>query len=249
MRKFFKFNDGTEIVPIWLVLLVVGLTIFIIPGLIASFMTLPVFSEAPGNTDAWISFWGSYLGGIFGMIGVIVTTFFIIQNQNIQNKRERIKDFEQKNLEKILEMLFEIKYLINTSDLKRLNTELDLKYRSENRHNIFSGEDLINQQTNLISVEEDIKKVENLINSLKSKFTLIGEIEMISDFMKNTINYKSLTSRFNYNFINQKKINPTEKQKEIDSLISSIQTNKDNAIMEVDGLIEKINIKIKVLHN
>lgn len=53
-----------------------------IPGFLAISAKLSIFSFAPGKVDSWIGFWGSYLGGIVGMVAVIITTFFLIGNQN-----------------------------------------------------------------------------------------------------------------------------------------------------------------------
>lgn len=41
-----------------------------------------------GSIEGWLSFWGSYLGGISGAIGVIFTTYWIINTQNKKEKRD-----------------------------------------------------------------------------------------------------------------------------------------------------------------
>lgn len=60
--------------------------IFLVPGLLAVFMKFEVFSNASGGTDGWLSYWGAYLGGIIGLIAVVVTTQFILANQEKQHK-------------------------------------------------------------------------------------------------------------------------------------------------------------------
>lgn len=59
--------------------------ILIIPGILAKFLKYSLFEFAPGKVDAWVGFWGSYLGGIVGMVAVVLTTFILIGNQNKQH--------------------------------------------------------------------------------------------------------------------------------------------------------------------
>jgi len=65
-----------------------------LPLLIANVLSVDWFGFAPGKADAWIGFWGSYLGGIVGLAGVVVTTLFTIR------KNDELKDKEIKKIEK-----------------------------------------------------------------------------------------------------------------------------------------------------
>ncbi len=72
--------------------------LLIVPGIMAVFLKKPVFSKAPGEVEAWISFWGSYLGGIFGSMAVIATTYLIIQHEKKLSEKtfhEKVRREEQ----------------------------------------------------------------------------------------------------------------------------------------------------------
>lgn len=43
-----------------------------------------------GSIDGWLSYWGGYLGGVVGMVGVVLTTLFIISIQNKHHKDQLI---------------------------------------------------------------------------------------------------------------------------------------------------------------
>lgn len=60
---------------------IIAAIVISIPLLIALLLNVKIFNFALGNTESWIAFWGSYIGGMFGMIGVIFTTYFIINTQ------------------------------------------------------------------------------------------------------------------------------------------------------------------------
>lgn len=78
-RKQYLTTERTGLAVLLLII------VFGIPGLVAISAKQPFFAFAPGKVDAWISFWGSYLGGIVGMIAVVLTTFALIRNQNKQH--------------------------------------------------------------------------------------------------------------------------------------------------------------------
>lgn len=90
-------SDKKYKILLFLVILII-LILLIVPGIMAVFMEEPVFSKAPGEVESWISFWGSYLGGIVGMIAVVVTTFFMIGNQNKHHNEQLEKQSEQNKL-------------------------------------------------------------------------------------------------------------------------------------------------------
>ncbi len=75
--------------------------VLLIPLVISSFMYIPWFSYSKGNVDGWLGFWGSFLGGIIGAFGVIITTYFIIEANkqttkdaaNLQDKQNREREY------------------------------------------------------------------------------------------------------------------------------------------------------------
>ncbi|OFP27610.1 MULTISPECIES: hypothetical protein [Staphylococcus] len=62
--------------------------LILLPGLLWVFVTiLPLVDKANGDTNGWLGFWGSYLGGVIGTIGVL----YVAHLQNIQ----QVKILEQ----------------------------------------------------------------------------------------------------------------------------------------------------------
>lgn len=81
-------------------ILLIIFTICLIPLAMALLMYVPIFSFAKGNVEGWLGFWGSFIGGSLGAVGVIVTTYFLIEADkensrkiaelNDQTERDRI---------------------------------------------------------------------------------------------------------------------------------------------------------------
>ncbi|MFF5994265.1 hypothetical protein AAGS61_05860 [Lysinibacillus sp. KU-BSD001] len=81
---------------------IIILIMFLIPYFIVAWSTRFV-----GGIDAsWLSFWGSFLGGILSAIGVIVTTYFIIKsnNQNVE-KAAKVQDQRERERHYVIYML------------------------------------------------------------------------------------------------------------------------------------------------
>lgn len=81
------------------VLLLVGISVIIlIPIAIALGVTfLPFVSRIYGTSNAWIGFWGSFMGGILGTIGII----FVAYLQNKEQRDSMIK-IEEHNMNRLL---------------------------------------------------------------------------------------------------------------------------------------------------
>ncbi|MUV06865.1 hypothetical protein GOP80_06715 [Planococcaceae bacterium Storch 2/2-2] len=62
----------------WFWFAIIVYIFFTLPLLIANVLSVDWFGFAPGKADAWIGFWGSYLGGFFSSGAVIFTTWTII---------------------------------------------------------------------------------------------------------------------------------------------------------------------------
>ncbi|MFM9533654.1 DUF456 domain-containing protein [Lysinibacillus sp. IITD104] len=60
--------------------------LFVIPYIVNNWVISSVGNNDSSLAGSWISFWGSFLGGIVGMFAVIVTTHLLISNQNKQHK-------------------------------------------------------------------------------------------------------------------------------------------------------------------
>ena len=93
----------------WLIGIIVLIFILSVPVLlVAQGMTWKWTSFAPGNTDAWIGFWGGYLGAIIGALAAGAIAYFVARRQiNLQsemdNKREKQFLATQLRLEKYQE--------------------------------------------------------------------------------------------------------------------------------------------------
>jgi hypothetical protein len=59
---------------------------FVIPFTVNKWVIGSVGNNDSSLAGSWISFWGSFLGGIVGMFAVISTTHFLISNQNKQHQ-------------------------------------------------------------------------------------------------------------------------------------------------------------------
>ncbi|WP_342538341.1 hypothetical protein MKY15_19775 [Sporosarcina sp. FSL K6-1540] len=107
-------------IPFWVFILSGFIIIVIVPGLLASIMNIGMFNFAPGGTDGWLSYWGGYLGGIVGLIAVVLTTQFLISNQNKQHT-QMIENQNKQHLEQIEEQRVAIKRAAELNDIKERN--------------------------------------------------------------------------------------------------------------------------------
>ncbi|XQY90655.1 hypothetical protein ACNRWW_14105 [Metabacillus sp. HB246100] len=62
-----------------LIVVIIILSTIITPIILGQIIRLPFGNLTIGDENSWVSFFGSYLGGIFGMVGVIFTTYIIIK--------------------------------------------------------------------------------------------------------------------------------------------------------------------------
>lgn len=72
----------------------------IIPIILAVGMIyLPLVIKVTGDANEWLGFWGSYLGGIIGTLGVLVVAHLQhkeqknFKNSNYKLKKQRMIDF------------------------------------------------------------------------------------------------------------------------------------------------------------
>lgn len=102
------------------------LTIFILLALIPLFISLlmfiPWFSLSKGSVEGWLGFWGSYLGGTIGTLGVIATTYFLIKHETeITNKNIEVEDLRKRDF-LFLELQIK-KYEEITNSILELNSK------------------------------------------------------------------------------------------------------------------------------
>lgn len=59
--------------------------LFVIPYTVNNWVIGALGNNDSGLAGSWISFWGSFLGGMLGMVAVVLTTYALIRNQNKQH--------------------------------------------------------------------------------------------------------------------------------------------------------------------
>lgn len=114
--------------------------IIIVIPLTINFIGNKFVLSSEGEYGEWLSFWGSYLGGIIGMFAVLSTTFFLINNQNKHHHEQLNKQSEQhlqllynQNIQH-QEQLEEQRKTIEENDIRerdRMHLEIKMKYYDE----------------------------------------------------------------------------------------------------------------------
>src|SRR5699024_110309 len=179
----------------YLVLLI--FILFVLPIAIGSIITFGSWlSFIDGNSNIWIGFWGSYLGGILGTIGVIYVAY-------LQNK------MQQDNLEKQFDAQLENLHRTEKLNRERMSIQTKIKMFEDYADNlnflhskmmslrftlikIFGNYDLYNtysRHKNVFS-EERINNLENQI------LTLIKEMNIGINLPLETENILYITNTF-----------------------------------------------------
>lgn len=86
-----KLAEIIEKHPFWFIAIV-----FLLPSLLALGMYIPVFSLAKGEANAWLGFWGSYLGGLVSGLLTFAGVYFAFKLQEDKNK---VSEERQKTIE------------------------------------------------------------------------------------------------------------------------------------------------------
>ena len=116
-----------------LLILIFVLLVIIMPPILVNIGGNNLEIVSQGKFDNWLGFWGSYLGGIFGSLAVIITTYLIIRHEKKLSEKtfqERIKREEevilkQDNLEK-QRMLINFNLTRNSNLLNKIHEYQDL---------------------------------------------------------------------------------------------------------------------------
>ena len=120
----------------WFWIVIIVYIFFTLPLLIANVLSVDWFGFAPGKADAWIGFWGGYLGGVVGLVGVVATTLYTISKNNAIKdeeinmlKKQNLLEKKQRMLEDVLENLYEVHSDISYIKMQRTSYFDDLKER------------------------------------------------------------------------------------------------------------------------
>lgn len=123
--------------------------LFVIPYTVNNWVIGALGNNDSGLAGSWISFWGSFLGGMLGMVAVVLTTYALIRNQNKQH----------------FELLAEQKNSIDET------AELNDKKTREREHKLF----LLNKNEELIESIINMTKLVKLRNEVFRKINNIGQ--------------------------------------------------------------------------
>ncbi len=123
--------------------------LFAIPYIVNKWVIGSVGNNDSSLAGSWISFWGSFLGGIVGMVAVVLTTYALIRNQNKQH----------------LELLTEQKNSIDEA------AELNDKKTREREHKLF----LLNKNEELVELITNMTKLIKIRNEIFRKIDNIGQ--------------------------------------------------------------------------
>lgn len=127
------------------------LLVTIIPIIINLTMYIPfsITVDSLSQSD-WLSFFGSYMGGVLGGLGTLIAVFLTIthyENENLNSKKRVENSFEIAKIDKIVQFL-KNRDVISTSDY-----ENNMK---------------------LIDLTEDIKRYNSLVSDFSAYFTNIA---------------------------------------------------------------------------
>ncbi|WP_144645346.1 hypothetical protein [Priestia megaterium] len=169
----------------WLTGIVVVIILSIPVLFVAWGMTWKWTSFAPGDTDAWIGFWGGYLGAIIGALAAGAIAYFVARRQidlqaEMDNKREkqflatqlRIQKYQEAysllgdlNREFVVLRMEVLKYIHKEIDLTALRT-IDDKCQE----NIM----ILNRRIN--SLEPFIEKLPQAHKTIKANYQIMVDI-------------------------------------------------------------------------
>ncbi|MFJ7891313.1 hypothetical protein ACIQYL_25110 [Lysinibacillus xylanilyticus] len=221
-----------------------GIGIFLllfIPVIIAVCMYIPLFSLSKGNVDGWLGFWGSFLGGILGAIGVIFTTYFIIKNNNknvedaakMQDNRERDRHLSVFMLNKNEEAIFALNEL-NFKVAELLKCFIDITKQSQQIEKISIAESdklhIANEKYNLLKDKEHSLRLEimNKVNNLKSKTTYFDNI------LKKVLEFEGIMNAEKNEILNGIE---SKNYKYAKTMFDSLKSNYDKWLKEMNDLL------------
>ena len=130
------------------IILVVSSLIAIIPPLGISILISSGdwLSRFEGSSSVWIGFWGSYLGGIIGTVGVIYVAY-------LQSKQQRELNRDQ------------------NEEQRKLNEEMLVEQREQSKNQIIEAAERLERAENYnrdrMSIETQVRLLEDYIETLK----------------------------------------------------------------------------------
>lgn len=210
------------------------------------------------SKDAWLSFWASYIGGIFTIIALVLT---VLYNQTMIRKQQKINKLENEFVNKIefatkvkdVVLLIKYKNNFNLMDYKVLIIlQFDVSILTEQINDIIN-DSIVNTDEHCFYSEIDavIKKLLEHFEELEQKLKPLHNNFMERSFDLTTESYEkwSKESLENINLELKKRnlLNNTfleinkmtnEKIKDVTSkynkYINELQLNKDNKVIKIN---------------
>lgn len=140
---------------------VFGIILFVIPYTVNNWVINGVGNNTSSLAGSWISFWGSFLGGIVGMFAVLLTTNFLIKNQNKHHKKQI--ELQQDQHQQIIDQQIKAIKKQDENERKRYQDQLIIN----------QGEDTI---LKLSEVADRLIEYNRLVNSFKYILEDLGRI-------------------------------------------------------------------------
>lgn len=246
--------------------ILITLLLLVSPLFMAFLLKLPVFSFALGKVDAWIGFWGSYLGALIGAFTVYLVTYFQIQAQrsiqleSIRNehenaaKREMDQFYFKNQIDKIEECYSLVSELIDT--ITKCSNDFT-KYITYT-HAIYGGQDTLTDEQRK-DLEEQIRILRVglydwifLLTSINFKLHRLPVyiegtseyIEMIGTELNSYIENLKKGYRNNYSFQDYLVVFDSSALHQQNEMFFKIATNFLNNILE-----PKLKLKVKEMTN
>lgn len=197
------------------------------------------------NTATIISGLLSMAGGAAGALGAFFAAKKQINKQEEISKSERNSIVRQTNLQFILETLFEIKYLIDVTYSQRLVVEYNLSILIKQGFTYYGGNELETDKRDILSVVDGLKKIDYLVNVLKSKSIIFENLISTEEINKAKAVYIGDSNKFNNIYINKESIRPIDFKESFHEFTNIISKNKDDFLKVIKSCILTVELELK----
>lgn len=206
-------------------------SVIVTPMIVGVGVTMfPYVSDINGDSNAWIGFWGSYIGGIIGTLGVIYVAFIQNKSQihqlNVELNQMKQENNKTRELDKLKHKQDIIKeYLIGLIEYRKLflnkamqaNNKLYLLSFYKDDESYWAESDETNKNSLVSILLDDYEEIDNLYSSLKmmhNNFVIFSNSEkyklnrLSNGYIQllNQINLQSFKSEFRSSINYEKKL-------------------------------------------
>lgn len=232
--------------------MILVLAAVIVPFIVAFLLNVKVFKFALGDTESWIGFWGNYIGGLFGMIGVVITTYFIISSQKKVNS-EQISAQKELFLKQIeAQEKITLQQVSDTDNRARLVLYQQIRHSKYERTQNLLNELVLNTQVFGKNAKQLIQlKHSFLVNNDKPRkehvvWTKEALDEMIKSYYILNNNIISLVDSVNVEGPVEEVLNQFFRLNEKAEEIKTLADRTGTTIEVIDGKILELNNQLKI---